>query len=185
MKIPPAATFACLLSIAIAMGACDAFMLIGMLHPSKSSASESRGSLMVPSPESFANDFRKIVDDSVTGEMIAAHPYRYVAKRVDLHCTVTALDSSWFDAACSKIRTNDIIGDTIIDAPGYARSAMKVGQHIEVLGTIEAPWTAGLDKECFPAIRAAMLRWENDPRKRSETWPYRFDPPKPALSNPA
>jgi hypothetical protein len=95
--------------------------------------------------------FLRTVDESISGDRIAANPFQYVGKRVDLHCTV--LDTTYtdfFDAKCPKF-------PLAIDAPDYSRT-MKNGQAVRVLGVVEKPWGA-IDEESFPVVRVLLLEW--------------------------
>jgi hypothetical protein len=93
--------------------------------------------------------FRRTVDESITGDQIAAHPFKYVGKHVDLMCVVQSKDDDWFDVACPN-------GHVAIDAPGY--SPIKTGQRVRIIGVVERPWGASqLDQEVFALVSVRIL----------------------------
>jgi hypothetical protein len=104
----------------------------------------------------------RTVDESISGDQIAARPFEYVGKRVDLYCVVVgATYADFFDAACPK-------ASLVIDAPGYSR-AIKPGQGVRVLGVVERPWgsTSSIDEQVFPAVSVRILEtWDARARQR-------------------
>jgi hypothetical protein len=96
--------------------------------------------------------FVRTVDESISGDRIAAMPFRFVGKHVDLHCTVWDTTSrSFFDAKCATIRL-------AIHAPNYSRG-IKSGQAIRVLGIVEEPVVAGMDEQVYSEVRALLVEW--------------------------
>jgi hypothetical protein len=101
------------------------------------------------------SDFLSTVNESISGQMIAHNMFRYVGKRVDLHCVVSSIPMrEAFNADCGPADETDLIV-IMHDASG-----LSTGQAIRVIGTVEEPQqgTSMMGAELnFPTVSARFM----------------------------
>ena len=102
-------------------------------------------------------DFLKTVDESLSGARIAGNPYKFVGKRVDLHCTVGNIpQEDFFNATCGT----DDDGSPVTLVIETNTKDLEPGQTVRVIGTVAQPMegnNAMGGEGHFPTIEASFM----------------------------
>jgi hypothetical protein len=109
------------------------------------------------SRQELKREFLKTVDESLSGARIAGNPYKFVGKRVDLHCTVGNIpQEDFFNATCGT----DDDGAPINLVIETNTKQLEPGQAVRVIGTVDQPMegnNAMGGEGHFPTIQANFM----------------------------
>ena len=102
-------------------------------------------------------EFLASVDESISGARISGNPYKFVGKKVDLHCVVDDIPQADFlNAACPPDEYG--IGPNVVVQTDT--KALEKGQRIRVIGTVVEPMegTNAMGGQMrFPTVRAEFM----------------------------
>jgi hypothetical protein len=146
-----------------------AIIIAAIIAPASSAVSPTLDAVSTPNaptpkPTSYAQSVREQkrqflsgVNESITGSMIEGNRYRYVGKKVDLHCTVETIpDQSAFNASCGE----DEDGSPATIVVEYDTHNLSPGQSVCVLGTVDQPVegsNAMGGDSTFPTVKAEFM----------------------------
>lgn len=109
------------------------------------------------SRQQLKREFLQTVDESISGSRIQGNPYKFVGKRVDLHCIVEDIPQEDFlNAACPPDEYG--IGPVIVIETDT--KSLEKGQQIRVLGTVVDPMdgTNAMGGQMhFPTVKAEFM----------------------------
>jgi len=111
-------------------------------------------------PESTAEqkrDFLAEVDESISGARIEGAPFKFVGKKVDLHCTVGSIpQEDFFNAACGT----DEDGSPVTIVIQANSRQLETNQAVRILGTVVEPMdgqNAMGGETHFPTVQANFM----------------------------
>jgi hypothetical protein len=102
-------------------------------------------------------EFLASVDESISGARISGNPYKFVGKRVDLHCVVDNIPQADFvNASCPPDEYG--IGPNVVVETNT--KSLEKGQRIRVIGTVVEPMegTNAMGGQMrFPTVKAEFM----------------------------
>jgi len=129
-------------------------------NQSQTTTSESATSAPTPKPVSrleLKRQFLATVDESVSGARIAGNPYKFVGKRVELHCTVSNIpQEDFFNATCGTDE-NDLPVVIVVETN---TKDLEANQAVRIIGTVVEPsdGTNAMGGHMhFPTVKAEFM----------------------------